>query len=132
MDQEKTGENIQKGILPGKLHRLRNNIDQRDRQHVPRAQRQKILQKFSRPFLPHHKIAAQQISARGHQPQDRRPPHPHRFLVFHPPTISSLCTLRPTSVPSAIILRPFYPFSARFRSTSRVILPLFSVPKLKT
>src|SRR5438105_2867610 len=83
MDQEKSGEYKRKCSLSGKLHGLRNNLNQRHRQHVARAQRQKVLQKSSRPLTPHYKVSAQQVSARGHQPEDRRPNHPHRFLVRH-------------------------------------------------
>src|SRR5882724_5936021 len=91
MNQEKSRQHKRKRVLSPKLHRLRDNFHQRHRQHVPGAQRQKILQKLSRPLPPHHKVSAQQVSARGHQPQDRRPPHPHRIRIFHPPAISSLC-----------------------------------------
>src|SRR6266853_3818080 len=86
MNQEKSRQHKRKRVVPPKFYRLRDNFHQRHCQHVPGAQRQKILQKLSRPFPPHHKVTAQQVSARGRQPQDRRPPHPHHFLVSHPPS----------------------------------------------
>ena len=59
MNQEKSGKNIAKRTLSRKPHGLRNNIDQRHGQHVARAQRQKILQEPTRPFLANHEVSAQ-------------------------------------------------------------------------
>src|SRR6266478_5560919 len=74
---------IQQRALPRQLHRLRNHLDEGHRQHVPRAQRQKILQKFPRPLLMNNKISTHQIPRRRNEPEPRRQPRPKCQIMSH-------------------------------------------------
>src|ERR1700729_3105985 len=83
MYEEKSYEDIKQRALARQPHRLRNNVEKRHRQHVPGAQRQKILQILARPIAAHHKIPANQIPRRRHHPQQRRQPHPKYQIMSH-------------------------------------------------
>src|ERR1700760_1622343 len=83
MYEEKSDQDIEKRAFARQPHRLRNDVEERNRQHVAGAQRQKILQILARPIAAHHKIPANQIPRRRHYTQQRRQPHPKYQVMSH-------------------------------------------------
>src|SRR5579864_3932541 len=83
MHQEKSDQDPKQRPRAGKMQRFRNYLQERHRQHVSGAQREKILKKLPRPISSHDEIAANQIPRRGHQPQPRRQRRPYCQFVSH-------------------------------------------------
>src|SRR5258708_31922995 len=65
MNQKESSQDVNQSALAAQVNRFRNHLQKRHRKHVPRAQREKILQIPPRPLPVNHKVPAQQIPARG-------------------------------------------------------------------
>src|SRR5580693_1190757 len=113
MYEEKSDQDIKERAVARQPHRLRNNVEERDRQHVSGAQRQKILQILARPIPAHHKIPANQISRRRHHPQQRRQPHPKYQIMSHSEVAQSDSRFYFLLRPSSSLKTPLYPQSSR-------------------
>src|SRR5712672_1463797 len=94
MHQEISDQHQQKCVLTADPHRLRNHVGKRHRQHVPRAQRHKVMQETPRPSPPHHKQPTNQVPRSGHHPQPRRHPHSSCDVVIHFGVRQSCCRFR--------------------------------------
>src|SRR6267378_3098894 len=94
MHQEISDQHQQKCVLTADPHRLRNHVGKGHRQHVPRAQRHKVMQETPRPRPPHHKQPTNQVPRRGHHPQPRRHPHSSCDVVIHFGVRQSCCRFR--------------------------------------
>jgi len=101
MHHEISDQHQQKCVLPADPHRLRNHVGKRHRQHVPRAQRHKVMQETPRPRSPHHKQPTNQVPRRGHHPQPRRHPHSSCDVVIHFGVRQSCCRFRGVSIAKA-------------------------------
>src|SRR5690242_19480191 len=83
MHDEISDQHKNQRLLAGQPDRLRYDVDKSHGQHVPGAQRQKILQDPSRPIPPHDKIPANQIPRRRNQSKTSRQPCPHCQVMSH-------------------------------------------------
>src|SRR5712671_359808 len=101
MHQKISDQHQQKCVLTADPHRLRNHVGKRHRQHVPRAQRHKVMQETPRPRPPHHKQTTNQVPRRGHHPQPRRHPHSSCYVVIHFGVRQSCCRFRGVSIAKA-------------------------------
>src|SRR5712672_4285232 len=101
MHQEISDQHQQKCVLTADPHRLRNHVGKRHRQHVPRAQRHKVMQETPRPCPPHHKQPTNQVPRRGHHPQPRRHPHSSCNVVIHFGVRQSCCRFRGVCIANA-------------------------------
>src|SRR6266403_3362129 len=101
MHQEISDQHQQKCVLPADPHRLRNHVGKRHRQHVPRAQRHKVMQETPRPRPPHHKQPTNQVPRSGHHPQPRRHPHSSCDVVIHFGVRQSCCRFRGVCIAKA-------------------------------
>src|SRR6266403_3798558 len=101
MHQEISDQHQQKCVLPADPHRLRNHVGKRHRQHVPRAQRHKVMQETPRPRPPHHKQPTNQVPRSGHHPQPRRHPHSSCNVVIHFGVRQSCCRFRGVCIAKA-------------------------------
>src|SRR5712675_3756503 len=98
MHQKISDQHQQKCVLPADPHRLRNHVGKRHRQHIPRAQRHKVMQETPGPGSPHHKQPTNQVPRRGHHPQPRRHPHSSCNVVIHFGVRQSCCRFRGVSI----------------------------------
>jgi hypothetical protein len=67
MNQEKSGQNVEKRVFAGDSDGFRDDFDKRHGKHIARAERQKILQILAGPLTVDDEISAKQVSARGDQ-----------------------------------------------------------------
>src|ERR1700682_4174949 len=109
MHDEISNQHKSKGALPTQFHGLGNDIDECHREHVARAQRQKIMKKPPRPLTPYHKIATHNVTQCRDHPKYRRQRYPRSFVidqVVSAPVLYPECRNKITSPSCTISSRP--------------------------